>query len=97
MVAGGDAGQSFLGTQGDEWDAHKDMALASLGALISMSVVAFINWRFDKDFGDEFRKSLGVRDGDKPLGEVRLAELRNRGRHSDMEPTRSFLSILNCG
>ena len=79
VVAGGDAGQSFLGTQGDEWDAHKDMALASLGALISMSVVAFINWRFDKDFGDEFRRSLGVRDGDKPLGEVRLAELRNRG------------------
>jgi putative membrane protein len=75
---GGDAGQSFLGTQGDEWDAHKDMALASLGALISMSVVAFINWRFDKNFGDEFRRSLGVREGDKPLGEVRLAELRDR-------------------
>jgi putative membrane protein len=75
-TVGGQAGQSFLGTQGDEWDAHKDMALASLGALITMSVVALINSKFDKDFGDEFRKSLGVRDGDKPLGEVRFAELR---------------------
>jgi hypothetical protein len=31
VVFGGDLGQSYLGTQGDEWDAHKDMALASLG------------------------------------------------------------------
>jgi hypothetical protein len=54
------------------------MALASLGALISMTVVALINWWFDKDFGDEFRRSLGVQDGDKPLGEVRFAELRNQ-------------------
>jgi putative membrane protein len=77
-TVGGNAGQTFLGTQGDEWDAHKDMALASLGALISMTVVALINWWFDEDFGDEFRKSLGVQDGDKPLGEVKLAELRNR-------------------
>ena len=28
---GGDLGQSYLGTQGDVWDAHKDMALAALG------------------------------------------------------------------
>jgi putative membrane protein len=25
---------AFLGTQGDPWDAHKDMLLASLGALL---------------------------------------------------------------
>jgi len=31
-VFGGSAGQAYLGTQGDEWDAHKDMALASLTA-----------------------------------------------------------------
>ena len=37
--------QAYLGTQGDEWDAHKDMALASLGALIAMLVTALINWR----------------------------------------------------
>jgi putative membrane protein len=77
-TVGGDLGQSFLGTQGDEWDAHKDMALASLGAVISMTLVAVINWRFDRNFGDEFRESLRVRDGDRPLGEVRFSEMRNR-------------------
>ncbi len=33
---GGELGQAYLGTQGDVWDAHKDMALASLGALIAI-------------------------------------------------------------
>ena len=37
---GGDLGVAYLGTQGDEWDAQKDMALASLGALIGLAVVA---------------------------------------------------------
>ena len=76
-MAGGDAGAAFLGTQGDEWDAQKDMAIASLGALISMTAVAFINWKFDRNFGDEWRASLSTEAGDRPLGEVRLAELRN--------------------
>lgn len=31
---GGDLGQAYLGTQGDVWDAQKDMALAGLGALL---------------------------------------------------------------
>ncbi len=31
---GGDLGQAYLGTQGDVWDAHKDMALASLGSVL---------------------------------------------------------------
>ena len=74
---GGNLGQAFLGTQGDEWDAHKDMALASLGALISMTVVAFINWKFDKRFGEEWRHSLAVK-GAEPLGEVKLRELIDR-------------------
>ena len=30
---GGDLGQAYLGTQGDIWDAQKDMALAGVGAL----------------------------------------------------------------
>src|SRR5687768_16639163 len=77
-IAGGDKGAAFLGTQGDEWDAHKDMALASLGALISMATVAAINWRFDRDFGDELRKSMTPAPDDQPLGEVRLAQLRQR-------------------
>jgi putative membrane protein len=40
---GGDLGAAYLGTQGDVWDAHKDMALASLGALIAMLVTFAIN------------------------------------------------------
>lgn len=32
---GGDLGQAYLGTQGDVWDAQKDMALATLGSLIA--------------------------------------------------------------
>jgi putative membrane protein len=75
-AAGGSAGASFLGTQGDEWDAQTDMAMATLGALISMCIVAFINWKFDKNFGTEFRDSLSVKRA-LPLGEVRLSELRN--------------------
>ena len=31
-----DLGMAFLGTQGDMWDAHKDTALAMLGALINI-------------------------------------------------------------
>jgi len=34
------AGLAFLGTQGDEWDTQKDMALASSGALIAMVLAA---------------------------------------------------------
>lgn len=75
-MAGGDAGSAFLGTQGDEWDAQKDMAMATLGALISMCVVAFINWKLDRHFGEELRESLSVSDGDQPLGERRWAKLR---------------------
>jgi putative membrane protein len=30
-------GMAFLGTQGDEWDAHKDTVLAMLGALINIA------------------------------------------------------------
>ena len=35
-----DAGPMFLGAQGDPWDAHKDMALALLGAALTMMVGA---------------------------------------------------------
>jgi putative membrane protein len=72
VVVAGDVGQSYLGTQGDEWDAHKDMALASLGALLAMVVTAVVNARWQRDFATEFNDSLRVQDG-RPLGEARLA------------------------
>jgi putative membrane protein len=76
MSFGSELGQAYLGTQGDNWDAQKDMALASLGALISMLLVATINWKFDKNFGAELRESFVVK-GDA-LGEARLRELMKR-------------------
>jgi putative membrane protein len=37
---GGELGVAYLGTQGDEWDAQKDMALATLGAVLGLGIVA---------------------------------------------------------
>lgn len=42
VTFGGEVGMAYLGTQGDIWDAHKDMALATLGALISWLVFAML-------------------------------------------------------
>lgn len=39
VVFGGPLGQAYLGTQGDEWDAQKDMALASLGGALALIVL----------------------------------------------------------
>lgn len=39
-LAGGDLGAAYLGTQGDEWDAQKDMVLAGLGSLLAMLATA---------------------------------------------------------
>ncbi|HMN45277.1 MAG TPA: DUF2238 domain-containing protein [Povalibacter sp.] len=74
-VFGGDLGVAYLGTQGDVWDAHKDMALASLGALIAMSAVAFINSRLSRDFALEWNESLRIKST-QPLGEMELGRLR---------------------
>lgn len=60
-IFGGNLGPAYLGTQGDVWDAHKDMALASLGALIAMGVTALINWRYQRDFAREWAESLRVK------------------------------------
>jgi len=42
---GGGSGQAYVGAQGDEWDSHKDMAVASLGALLALCFTACWNWR----------------------------------------------------
>jgi putative membrane protein len=76
-VFGGGLGQSYLGTQGDEWDAHKDMALASLGALVAMSLTAATNWRLQRDFAREWGESLRVKQK-APLGEDELARMARK-------------------
>jgi len=72
VTVGGDLGALYLGTQGDVWDAHKDMALASLGALIAMTITAMVNRRMQRDFANEWAESIRVKRK-KPLGEAGIA------------------------
>lgn len=74
------AGIAFLGTQGDIWDAQKDMLLAGLGAFIAMSITAAINLAFDPGFKQELRDSLRIEPGEAPPGERRLREMVRRRR-----------------
>jgi len=74
VVFGGELGQSYLGTQGDVWDAHKDMALAALGALIAMLLTLLVNVFLQRDFAAEWADSLRVK-GKEPLGEERISEM----------------------
>lgn len=76
---GGDLGIAYLGTQGDVWDAHKDMALASLGALIAMLVTVAVNLSLQRDFAAEWNESLRVKIF-RPLGEQTFARPKRRRR-----------------
>ncbi len=44
-LAGGEAAESFLGTQGDVWDTQWDMFLALLGALLSLTLLSRLHDR----------------------------------------------------
>jgi putative membrane protein len=68
------AGTAFLGTQGDVWDAHNDMALASLGAFIAMLITALINAYLQADFAREWAESLRIK-GREPLGETAIMRM----------------------
>ncbi|MFA5073301.1 MAG: DUF2238 domain-containing protein [Nitrospirota bacterium] len=73
-VFGGDLGVAYLGTQGDVWDAHKDMLLASIGALVAMTITAAINMYLRNDFVKEWVNSLKVKIR-HPLGEDEIKRL----------------------
>jgi putative membrane protein len=62
VTFGGDLGAAFLGTQGDVWDAHKDMALASLGALVAMVATAGLNAALQRDLARDWVARLRVGD-----------------------------------
>jgi putative membrane protein len=86
-VFGGDLGAAYLGTQGDVWDAHKDMALASFGALIAMLITLAINRCIQLDFAREWANSLRVKRV-LPLGEdeiIRLLKEKRNGPSSVAE------------
>lgn len=53
-VFGGELGAAYLGTQGDPWDAQKDMALAAGGALLAMLITAVVHWRCQRDLAREW-------------------------------------------
>jgi len=74
VLLGGGLGVAYLGSQGDPWDAHKDMALATLGACVAMLVTAALNWRYQRDFAREWADSLRVKQH-RPLGEDELRRL----------------------
>ena len=71
---GGDLGVAYLGSQGDIWDAQKDMALAGCGALLAMLVTAALNGRLQRDFAREWADSLKVKDA-RPAGEDEIRRL----------------------
>lgn len=75
VAFGGDLGQAYLGTQGDVWDAHKDMLLATLGALLALCITAFVHRSLDRDFQREWAESLRVKQA-APLGEDEISKLR---------------------
>ena len=78
-IFGEGLGTAYLGTQGDVWDAHKDMALASLGALISMLATAAINRSMQRDFAAEWNESLRVKSR-RPLGENEIKRMPSKRR-----------------
>ncbi|PKN42639.1 MAG: DUF2238 domain-containing protein [Deltaproteobacteria bacterium HGW-Deltaproteobacteria-18] len=79
---GGDLGIAYLGTQGDVWDAHKDMLLASIGALIAMLITLGLNMYLQKDFAREWSRSLTVKHPE-PLGEDEILRMLEGQRGSD--------------
>jgi putative membrane protein len=84
VAFGGDLGAAFLGTQGDPWDAHVDMALASLGALCAMCITAALNAWLDRDFAREWNESLRVKDR-QPYGEDEIRRLLDASRAQEQQ------------
>lgn len=71
---GGELGVAYLGSQGDVWDAQKDMAMATLGAVVAMLLTAAINMALQRDFARELADSLRVKQ-QTPLGEEEIARM----------------------
>ncbi len=69
------SGLAFLGSQGDIWDAQKDMFLAIIGACIAALIIFFINMKLKKDFWQDIKDSLKLSKDDRMLGEVELSKM----------------------
>jgi putative membrane protein len=73
IVTNPQAGLGFLGAQGDIWDAQKDMMLAGVGSIITMTVVLIINIIYNPGFKKEMRESVKISRDDEPMGEYKLS------------------------
>lgn len=60
VVFGGDLGIAYVGAQGDSWDAQWDMALATLGAMLAITLILVTNLFHRRDFHREWRKSTSL-------------------------------------
>lgn len=72
------AGLAFLGSQGDIWDAQKDMALALLGACLGAFIISIINMIYKKNFWQDMKESFKLDKNDHELGEVELEKMINK-------------------
>jgi len=70
-----EAGAAFLGSQGDIWDAQKDMFLAIVGSFGTLLIVMIIHIIYNRDFYKEFKDSFKLPKDDKPMGEVLFEEM----------------------
>ena len=83
VVVDPEAGEAFLGSQGDIWDAQKDMLLAIVGSFVTLFLVMLVHLVLDKNFYKEFKESFKLPKDDKPMGEVLLDEMikENKNDH----------------
>jgi putative membrane protein len=91
-VFGGDLGVAFLGTQGDVWDAQKDMALAGIGAVVAMAITMALNYALERDFAREWSESFRVKVP-RPLGEDELRRLWHEREDSSEPPTEARSAV----
>jgi len=42
LIVSPELGAAYLGTQGDEWDAQKDMAAAMFGSLLCLAIIVVV-------------------------------------------------------
>lgn len=76
VIFGGDLGIAYLGSQGDVWDAQKDMFLAGVGSLITMGLTFLVLFIYKKkEFLTEMSNSLKVKKH-TPLGEIALQKIQ---------------------
>lgn len=76
-IVAADGGATFIGSQGDVWDAQKDMALAGLGSIAAMAIAALVHAAHNPHLLRDWRRSLRVMEP-RPLDEIRFARTLRR-------------------